>query len=646
MDAPTTALRRTLPPLAAALVLALPSATAAAADTPSRLLADGDRDGAVTAADAGPGLPGALVLPNLDDDGRRCAADLRATTSKPFKVADLVGCSDASDAVVNGAEDEGDLAPLRLDGRADTPDDATATVALAGAGAAHGRLFARTPAGWAPAGALGAAELRDGVDLRLEATDVVRDRAAWDGTIVVALTVTAGGATTTEQVAFRVAPLVLQSQTAKAQRILSWQPWPAAQDETAARVARRTMRSTVRLLKGPRKNVPNFLRRWIGDVDGYVASSKRIQERQQDDRVAYRAFSGALRKAVRSAGGLDLRTDPDTQLFVQDQYEHAYASVPAPGGARVIRFAILTAPFAANRTLDPKHERVPHTTWPFRTLRGPDAAVVLHHNTTGRDEGYDASGALEATPPVPGAPNGKLLLATSGLAEKPHTAKLLDGQATQPVVRLDTDWLAVGHVDETIAFVPAATPRGWVAVVADPRRAMDLLRSVPATRRGRTTVVGTADRVRGDGRLRDPLTVRELLSGPVARDSARAARKIDGQLALLRRELGLTDADVVRVPVLYGRPSGERDLTAWTGNIANGVALGDRRFLAARANGPRRGGRDVFDAAAEAALKRKGVTVTWIDTHPVPHQGLGEVHCFTNVQRDIGPATWWATPPA
>jgi protein-arginine deiminase len=646
MDAPTTALRRTLPPLAAALALAVPCATAAADDAGPRLLADHDRDGAVTAADAAPGLPGALVLPNLDDDGRRCAAELRTATSKPFRVTDLAACSDASDAVVDGAEDEGDLAPLRLEGRADTPDDATGTIALAGAGTTHARLFARTAAGWSPAGALGAAELRAGVDLRLEATDVVRDRAAWDGTIAVTLTVTAGGAAATEQATLRVAPLVLQSQTAKAQRILANAPQSASEDRAIEREDRRTARSTVRLLKGPRKNVPPFLRRWIGDVDGYEAWARRGRAQRRADRAAFRRFSGTLRTAVRSAGGPRLETARDTQLFVQDQFEHAYASVPAPGGARVIRFAILTAPLGGIGTVSPKEDLVPRLTWPFRTLRGPDAAVVLHPGAAGRDEGYDASGALEATPPVPGAPHGKLLLATSGLARQPHTAQLLHGQGLQPVVRLDTDWLAVGHVDETVAFVPAATPRGWVAVVADPRLALELLRSVPSRRRGTTRIVGTADRVREDGRLRKPLSVRALLGGPVARDSGRAARKIDGQLAVLRRELGLTDADIVRVPVLYGRPAHEKDLTAWTGNVANGVALGERRFLAARANGPRLDGRDLFDAAAERALRKKGVGVAWIDTHPVPHQGLGEVHCYTNVQRDIGSAAWWAAPPA
>jgi hypothetical protein len=78
-------------------------------------------------------------------------------------------------------------------------------------------------------------------------------------------------------------------------------------------------------------------------------------------------------------------------------------------------------------------------------------------------------GNIMATPPLPDAPFGKILIGST----KPGYQDPLPywrGQGVQPTVRIDTDWLWVGHLDEILM---------WVApnkvLYADPWKAADLL---------------------------------------------------------------------------------------------------------------------------------------------------------------------------
>lgn len=89
-------------------------------------------------------------------------------------------------------------------------------------------------------------------------------------------------------------------------------------------------------------------------------------------------------------------------------------------------------------------------------------------------------GNLESTPPVPGAPLGKIILGNRSLdggAEfmDPDLLRLLVAQKRQPIVELDTTWLDVGHVDEMLAVVPNPTS-GFSVLHASSAMALALLR--------------------------------------------------------------------------------------------------------------------------------------------------------------------------
>ncbi len=113
-----------------------------------------------------------------------------------------------------------------------------------------------------------------------------------------------------------------------------------------------------------------------------------------------------------------------------------------------------------------------------------------------------ATGDYRAGPPVPKhppAPHGKIIL---GDCHNPHrtetmgdpetgtvhaeTRTFLQSQQVQPIVPIDTSWLAVGHVDEIMTFVPGAD--GPKLAMARPDVMNTLLKETQriAVRNGRT----------------------------------------------------------------------------------------------------------------------------------------------------------------
>lgn len=624
-------LRTTLAALAAAPIFAAGAAPATA--TALDLRVDANRDGVLTHADDTPAedaattAAGALLLANVDDDSGRCAQDLASRTKRRLRLADLTACTDASDDVVNGAEDERDLAPVQV-----LPDPAaTADVALTVAG--PGRVFARRDGGaWQPATALTAAELRAGTTLAVEGTDIARDPAA--GTTV---TITAVGG---DSVQLHLAPLIVPDATRPIETFLAAAPERRATIRARAHKDHAaTLRYGRQLLKDKAagKPVPARMKprlrswsTWKRYADDTFRANVRFAEGQA-------RFLTNLERTV----GRDVEQRTWETPWVQDQFEPAYQSVPAPGGgAQTMRVALMAGSLIERGEIAPTNPHAVRVASILRNLRGPGSALVHHREAPGTPrtamEQWTTTGTMEATPPVPGAPHGKLIVGSRTKAGvTPSLKALVAAQAAQPLITLYTGWLDIGHTDETVAFTKADTARGWAVLVADPAAALATLRRVE----GSTPVLRG---LRGlDGRSAE-VTAREVLAGPVGRASRFAAEHIDAQLATLRRELGLTEADIVRIPVLYTWQAGKRYVKALTGNTVNGVAPGDRTFLAPDPHGPETSDGDLFRAATTDALRKVGVTPRFVDTWPLPHLGTGELHCMTNALRDLGDARWWS----
>ncbi|MFF3685480.1 protein-arginine deiminase domain-containing protein [Streptomyces sp. NPDC002187] len=614
-----------------------PVSPAFAADPPRvDLRADVNRDGRVDVAgatdtadeDTWSAGRGAVLLPNIDDDTKRCP--VKGANGRPLSDAKLAACNDAADSKVNGSADAADLARVRSVPMTNLPATASGTLKVV-KGGSRTRVFVKRSTGWTQVTAttrLTAAELRSGVEFGVEGRDVIRDSAVWDGRAVIRLTVASGGRSTSDDVTLRVAPLLTHHHLQKAQQLL------------------------VTKVKG-----------------------KDQFARQQQ------AFVKGLAAEVGSAGiGKPLLTfDKYGDIWAQDFVEPGYVSMTGPDGRRqAIRVMLRSAQAdrEAGREL-------------FEKLRGNGVGVVQVSGVRDSEEWtLNSMGNLETIPPYSyggrSFPAGRIIMGErKDNGSKPARAMrtLLKSQGFQDPLLLDTSWLHVGHVDEFVQFLPADTPRGWKIGIADPEAGLRLLREAKAAGHGRTRMFSVPG-ARGLPAPKETID-QALASKWLVKDNTMAAQRIKANLEILKRETGVTDAEVVRVPALFTRGTGDEErgnrmprltrmgagkapdavreygqqkelarhadgaaagesvmTSAYVPGAVNGIVLGDNRYLAPRQWGPVIGGKDIFTSAVNAAYSGAGMKVSYLDDWYTYHLGAGEVHCGTNTLRDAS-APWW-----
>ncbi|MFE1444134.1 protein-arginine deiminase domain-containing protein [Streptomyces sp. NPDC058739] len=621
--------------LTAATAVLAPQAPAQAAEPPRiDLRADVDRDGSVDLTgvtdeqgeDTWSVGRGALFLPNIDDDSRRCRPPAAATPDSA-----LARCNDAADGQVNGSADAADLARVRSVAATGLSDDATGSVRVT-TGNGHVRVFLKRAGAWTPvttATRLTAQELRAGAEFGVEGKDVIRDSGVWDGRAVIRLTVTSGDGTSTDEVTLRAAPLLTHHNLQNTQRVLVTE---VPGNDSYARSQQQFVKGLVRQVEAAGVTAPVVKFRQYGDV------------------------------------------------WAQDFVEPAYVGMTGPGGRpQTIRVMLRSAQDRpAGREL-------------YSRLRGPGIGVV---QARGRDmrgwETLNSFGNLETIPPYAQGgrsyPAGRIIMGRreSGNARPSREIRaLLRSQGLQNPLLLDTSWLHVGHVDEFVQFLPADTPRGWRIGIADPQAGLELLRKAKREGHGGTRMFSVKA---GNGMLPPQETIAQALaSRHLVSDNTMAAERIRANLDILKRETGVTDDEIVRVPALYTRgivgdsagtrmpllrrvggtvgdgvrDHGQQGLLAREGAAAapvvatsayvpgavNGILLARDRYLAPRQWGPVVGGKDIFTTAVTAAYRKAGIKVSYIDDWYTYHLGMGEVHCGTNTLRDTS-APWWGAPAA
>ncbi|WP_331771679.1 protein-arginine deiminase domain-containing protein (plasmid) [Embleya sp. NBC_00888] len=581
------------------------------------LRADSDRDGRVALRGSGDEAAEetgreAVFLPNLDDDGRRCRLEPGDLDRLDIAVDErLAACNDAANEVVDGPADERDLAPLRVL-PARVGHGAIGRVEVPAAQRELVRLFIRRGGSLVPLGdaTLTARELRSGVELAIEARDVPRDQARWDGRVAITLTVSEAGRTATDTVPMRVAPVLVHNDLQRAERIIAAKPGPGAG-------------TPVEIPTHPNPG-------WPADWEPFAKSLTD---------AAVRAGLGS--DAVRFTEGTEQWW---RDIWRQDIFEPGTVSMPAPDGAAQVMRVLLRSPNHWSSPTGDSESLRRAGRLIFRDLRGPDIAVVQQYTsdrTAAVDDMLNFTGNFESVPAFPGSPQGRIVYgsAPSRMPDQSFV-RMLAAQGQQPPIAIDTSWLVVGHADETVHVVRADNARGWTLMVADPRLAVDLLRRARAAGAG-------GERLFADTTSPNRPTVDELLAADwFARTNESAAGHIDGQLAVLLRETGLRWDELVRVPVLLvpGRltPDSPERAIAFSPAIVNGLSLTARDFAAPDPHGPRVAGVDVFRAETERALGAQGVSTRWVENFSWAHIGGGEVHCATNALRDpSGPTPWW-----
>ncbi|RBR00873.1 hypothetical protein FVER53590_10978 [Fusarium verticillioides] len=403
-------------------------------------------------------------------------------------------------------------------------------------------------------------------------------------------------------------------------------------------------------------------------------------------------FVNDIKRNVASSGIKDPIFLFDNQdIWTQDFFEPGYCSMPGPNGLVTIRIMIRSVQSSRRSGRDAFHE-----------LRSDKVGAVQH---PGDGDTIDSTGNLETIPPYKynekSFPQGRTIMgAWDGRA--PLMVDFLKAQEVQDPLILDTSWLYVGHVDEFLQFLPAYNERGWILMVADPLKGLDLLRK--ASKAGHGSVKAVFRSLRVEEKKQElclpAQTIQEALKfkdfDAIQKNSA---QRIEANLNILKRETGITDKDIFRVPMLFyyaesdswlcpgqkpsdsnaeddfsktpQKASGKTGITmkgamgpvhkvksiveagtpknslqrqavdtasqvlALWPGTVNGLVLPDQKVLVPKPWGPVIKKQDIFANAVSEVYASAGYNITYQDDWFSHFKGQGDVHCGSNSWRAV-----------
>ncbi len=578
------------------------------------LTVDSSRDGVAKAGDKDDedfetvfdATHGASFLPNLDDDDSNRIEDFYDETIPNDKAAE-------------------DLAPLLVQAWKDVPEGATAKLTVEPSDKA--RIWAKFSDGtwgWL-AGAQGVCDgsaecngvgevafpidlLKSGAELGLEgrqfrmsASTKDTDPLFWDGQVTVTLTVydknglpystAAGTDKGTDKVVLRVAP------------------W---------------------LQNGNLSEFDNF---------------KSMSFSGKGNSAAFNTDLVAAKKAIGDKVSYDTYTYY-IDRWTQDWYQTGTVQIPGPGGtvrgARVYN----ARPFANNGA-----PKMPIVVLKDKFL-GPDKIALKVYWKDNSGSSFDSHGNHDL---LPGYTNGTAsyplgrILTGSGIL--PETMDFYAAQRVQaPVVVVNTTWLAVGHCDEILSYVPAKTPRGWKLLYGNDKMAIEMFTQLQKDGNGAVELFAGRTVYRGDAQMKTQPTIDTVMADADLIQSSQAAHvKTDAAVELVKGELGLTEDELVPIPFLTEDLS-TNEMIAWQPGTVNSLVMYDH-IMVPNTYGPIVGGADVFAKDLQDRLGTdklglgsdgKGMKVHLIDDWYGYHLNMGEVHCGTNPEQPpSAKLAWW-----
>lgn len=339
-------------------------------------------------------------------------------------------------------------------------------------------------------------------------------------------------------------------------------------------------------------------------------------------------FVRNLRPLVESAGArleiVDGATIPAHDIWIQDAVEIGYAT----DGERVMHIALHGN---RGRELD---------AIVAKQKLGRGFAVIEKGDFRGRQaEWIDWYGNLEVSPPVTANgrefKNGRFYAGTqTERAMHPEVIRFLEAQGAQgPVLWLDTSWLVIGHVDETVSWVPSKVGAPFRMMIPSPRLAVEILKQAERDAPGGILNRGTKRNGDKPGEFERPVAA-ALKDKSLMAAQEFVQEKIDAVRRTLQEGLGVADADIIEIPVLFNSDS------RWfpgryfseTVNMVNGLLLGTD-YIVPDPRGPLVDGKDVLLQAVKDRLEPLGCRVVPLDCFDPYHRGGGEIHCGTNATR-------------
>jgi Protein-arginine deiminase (PAD) len=164
-------------------------------------------------------------------------------------------------------------------------------------------------------------------------------------------------------------------------------------------------------------------------------------------------------------------------FFSQDDVEIGYAHLPGgPKTHATLRLSLLTE-FPA-----PTFLAWPKGTPTTPTLLGKDLGLFSTGDGPFGTPG-NLGGDLELSVPTEDHPLGRIIYGNTADAKLTRflQAQSLDGQPLQKPIEITVDWLEIGHVDEIFGFTGRKIGETEEVLVASPRKAYEILRTLPPT---------------------------------------------------------------------------------------------------------------------------------------------------------------------
>lgn len=545
----------------------------------------------------------ATVLPNLDDDGKRC----QPPTPVGLKALPAMAtCIDGGDNIVNGADDLKDFAQLTLTDPT-ASDAATAVVTLA-APEGKARAFTQVGVDWKVLTAdttLTGAQLKAGVKVIVEALDVRRP--TWDGTMSLAAKVTDGSASRDATHQLQVVALRTQTQLDSVKTLLSLGLTPGTAQTADIAAGAQSMGLAYTALQTPRP-----LHTWSQDhFEPMAATVPTTDGGAQSMHVLMVADNniGPRLDWFRLAG-------PDVAVV---KFDPERVGTVHDAGGNIESFPMATGAPLIVTGFDPRDKATFSQRFrDFVKAQGQEQIEVdMSWSTVGHIDEVISVAPREGGKGwylVVGSPNEGLELLNRAVADGHGDVQLLtppkNDKAPEQKSRTIKEFLADAEAMKRNAQAQTKIDEIVTSVSAKLSLTKDDILTVPQLWERSVTDPNVETSDGGEGGLIDGGE-----EGGAGTDNSGSDLTVDGPVP------------GSQLPKIWGS-------TSAVPNAVNSVLSG-KNILVPTQFGPQVGGKDLFGEAVTAAYAKAGLTVHWVNTFWEAHTLSGEVHCMTNALRTI-----------
>lgn len=435
---------------------------------------------------------GAIFLANIGDTGRRCSK--LALSVPALSDESLAACNDASDDLQRSPEH---MALLNTVPLANITSDAWATIRIAQeVPRKNVRIFRYELelGGWifTPNDyKFPAGQLREGLKLGIDARETRRP-GSWDGRVEVHFNVQNGLEFSQDSVRLRVAPILTFHHLMPVSELLT---------------------------TNGNESVTPYQAQFVSDLRNILGS-----------------------QSIKTPLWLFNHSD---DVWAQDILEPGFTSFPGPSGPITLEVMIRSSQGSriAGRQV-------------FEYLRKNGRGAV--YSTGGTRDEIDSMGNLETIPPYEfkgtAYPAGRIIEGShlETYPSYPHVYHYMRAQEVQDPLILDTDWLAVGHVDEMVQFLPATnTLYGWALYIADPTGGIGILQKAMKDGHGDCKAYSRPNGTIPGFKDVPSLTVAEILTDELVADNERFAERLHRVEKTLKEATGIEDKDIHKVPIVF-----------------------------------------------------------------------------------------------